>query len=96
MASNRVSEAVKICAKILEASTFRNCSLVVCLTIYNKMMYLTFHFNTQNHQVTLDGRSCFLQGDKPEIANYDKVVVSASVLEVSIWFSVLPAVDVKT
>ena len=47
LAANRASDAAKICAKILKASTFGFYSPMVCVTIYNKMMYLTFHFNTQ-------------------------------------------------
>ena len=56
------------------------------LTTHNTIMYITIQLHTQNHQVTLDGRSCFLQGKLEENPSKNKPTEASRVGEVSIAY----------
>mgnify|MGYP006188015645 FL=1 len=49
-------------------------------------MYIKIQLHTQNHQVTLDGRSCFLQGKLEEYPSKNKPTEASRVGEVSIAY----------
>ena len=54
--------------------------------MHNTIMYITIQLHTQNHQVTLDRRSCFLQGKLEENPSKNKPTEASRVGEVSIAY----------